>query len=384
MKRVILIMHNDLMHYPPMISLIDILLDLGVKVTYIGGFTDSPTTRRFTDSGVKLIRLGYDPHGSFVNSIISQYKYKKELSKKLNECVLSKEDIVWYIYSKTANFIHDVISKYHFIIHYYEFQTQYYPLKYRLLYPSYNQREFVHKAQAIIHCEYNRAQIFKGLNQLDKLPYILPNKPYLKNDVVDISMIPFEISSKINEISKKIQNKKIILYQGIFNSSERKLDEFCQSISLLPDEFALLAMGHGDSSFEELKSKFESDRVIFVPFIIPPYHLLVTEQARIGVLSYSPVNSTYNGVINPLYCAPNKIFEYGLFNIPMISNDVPGLNTIFKSYKCGECVENPMSPQSIAESILSIDSNYEEYAKGAKDYYNSVDLISIVGNIINS
>lgn len=384
MKRVILIMHNDLMHYPPMISLIDILLDLGVNVTYIGGFTDSPTTQRFIDCGVKLIRLGYDPQGSFIDSMICQYKYKRELSKRLKECVSSQEDIVWYIYSKTANFVHEIISKYRFIIHYYEFQTQFYPLKYRLLYPSYNQCEFVHKAKTVIHCEYNRAQIFKGINQLEKLPYVLPNKPYLKDDIVDTSMIPLDILSKINDISKKIKNKKIILYQGIFNSSERKLDEFCQAISLLPEDFALLAMGQGDSSFEELKRKYESDRVIFVPFIIPPYHLLVTEQARIGVLSYSPVNSTFNGVINPLYCAPNKIFEYGLFNIPMISNDIPGLSTIFKSYKCGECVENPMNPQSIADTILSIDHNYDEYSRGAKEYYRSVDLISIVKNILNS
>ena len=51
-------MHNDLMDYPPMISLIDIMKELGEDIIYIGHYTDSPTTRRFEELGVKLIKLG--------------------------------------------------------------------------------------------------------------------------------------------------------------------------------------------------------------------------------------------------------------------------------------------------------------------------------------
>lgn len=57
-RKICIIMHNDLMDYPPMISLIDIMKELGEDIIYIGHYTDSPTTRRFEELGVKLIKLG--------------------------------------------------------------------------------------------------------------------------------------------------------------------------------------------------------------------------------------------------------------------------------------------------------------------------------------
>ena len=56
-RKICIIMHNDLMDYPPMISLIDIMKELGEDIIYIGHYTDSPTTRRFEELGVKLIKI---------------------------------------------------------------------------------------------------------------------------------------------------------------------------------------------------------------------------------------------------------------------------------------------------------------------------------------
>ena len=43
-----------------------------------------------------------------------------------------------------------------------------------------------------------------------------------------------------------------------------------------------------------------------------------------------------------------------------------------------------INPTIATITILSIDHNYDEYSRGAKEYYRSVDLISIVKNILNS
>ena len=67
-RKICIIMHNDLMDYPPMISLIDIMKELGEDIIYIGHYTDSPTTRRFEELGVKLIKLGCIR--SCINSIL--------------------------------------------------------------------------------------------------------------------------------------------------------------------------------------------------------------------------------------------------------------------------------------------------------------------------
>jgi len=382
-KRIFIIMHNNLMHYPPMISLIDILCELGVNVTYIGDYTESPTTERFTSQGVRLVKLGYKREGTQFNRLKAQIIYKHELTAVLERYNVCDEDLLWYVYSDSATFLHKLLAKYRYLVHYYEFERQVYSWKFKLLYPSFTQEKLVHNAVGIIHCEYNRAQIFKGMMGLERIPFILPNKPYVKDGALGRD-IPKEIHETIDSLYDRIQGKKVILYQGIFDSKERKLEDFCEAVNLLSDEYVFIAMGRGDKSYEMLKEKYESDKILFIPFIIPPYHLLITEKAYIGVLSYSPISKTYYGVINPLYCAPNKIFEYARFGKPMISNDIPGLRNVFDVFNCGVVIKDPVSPSSIVDAINLVSKNYQEMSEGAVRYYNSIDLHSIVKNIIDT
>lgn len=384
-RKICIIMHNDLMDYPPMISLIDIMKELGEDIIYIGHYTDSPTTRRFEELGVKLIKLGCIRSNSDWTNLKIYKQYKKALSEQLKSLNLTSSDIIWYVYSQTSNFIHDILSRYRYVIHYFEYAPQNDSWKFRLLYPSYNQLEFVRKAIGIVHCEYNRGQIYRAINGLDKSPFILPNKPYVKEHSMDESGMPDDIKKLIMDVKHKVQGKKVILYQGFFASVERRLEEFCQAINQMPSDYVMIAMGKGPNNYYDvLKKKYQSDKILFIPFIIPPFHLYVTEMASIGVMSYSPHQKTHADVVNALYCAPNKIFEYGKYGKPMIANDVPALKYIFKEYHCGEVVDYPITPNAISTILEKLFSNYDMYSKGALEYYQSVDLIKIVKGILAS
>lgn len=209
---------------------------------------------------------------------------------------------------------------------------------------------------------------------------MLPNKPYEDNKYQDV---PEDIAQIVEDVKKKVNGRKVILYQGIFNANERRLDEFCEAIEKLPENYVFIAMGGGGGYFEELKKKYNSEKIIYLPFIRPPYHLLITQLADYSILSYHPNNQSYVGVINPLYCAPNKIFEYGKFGIPMIANDVPGLKLIFETYKCGRTIDYPITVDKIVENVLAMDRQHEEMSKGARAYYDSVDLEEIVKEIVS-
>lgn len=102
-----------------------------------------------------------------------------------------------------------------------------------------------------------------------------------------------------------------------------------------------------------------------------------------GILSYVANGCDFAGVINPLYCAPNKIFEYAKFGIPMISNDLPGLTCIFKEYKCGETIKYPLTVEKIKNIIEKVSGNYSVYSEGARAYYDSVDVVDIVRSVLN-
>lgn len=382
-KRVFTIIKEDLIFFPPTLSLIRALCDLNVQVVHLGNYSDKKQRKELENAGAKFVDLiKYNKDYSLIKKLVIQKQFKRKVVNYLKNANITESDYVWILNAETVCLLSSIVGKYRTILQFYEFQNPIFNWKYWMMTPTYNYVKTLHKAEKIVHCEYNRAQISKGLYDLETLPYILPNKPYINETI--LGDIPEDIDKLVNGIKSKIEGKKVILYQGIFLSKERRLQEFCQAVKELPDDYVLIAMGRGSAEYEKLKSKYESDKILFVPFVRPPYHLLITEMASICVLSYFPISDSLADTINPIYCAPNKIFEYAKFGKPMISNDIPGLYYPFKLYNCGRCIKYPMTVNHVKETLSEIFDNYENLSKGALELYNSVDIKEIVSEIINS
>ena len=379
-KRIYLIMEQDMAEFPPTLSLINALLDLNYQVNYIGYYSDIEQKKILIKKGVNFHEvINYPKGGNPLEKLISILKFKHQIKFILkNENVTSEP--VWILGSDTICAISNIVGQYNTVLQFYEFTQPFLNFKYRLLFPNYNLEKTLKAAQKVVHCEYNRAQITMALYGLRSAPFVLPNKPYLSKGWRD--NVPEDITIIVDDIKKKIRGRKVILYQGLFNSTERRLEEFCLAMNELPENIVFIAMGFGAEYFDALKARYESDRIFFIPFIRPPYHLLVTELCSIGVMSYFARNKNLVDVINPLYCAPNKIFEYSLFGIPMLANDIPGLHGIFSEYKCGVCIPMPFTVERIVSSVNSILSDYEEMSKGSINYYNSVDVKEIINSIL--
>lgn len=93
-----------------------------------------------------------------------------------------------------------------------------------------------------------------------------------------------------------------------------------------------------------------------------------------------PVGGT--SVINALYCAPNKIFEYAGSNVPMIGTDVLGLREPFEKYNIGVCCDS-LDEEVIIDAIKLVDENHEVMKKNCRKFFDSVNLDEIVERIIN-
>lgn len=384
MKRVFLIFREDITYYPPIYSVIKILQELKFKVVVIGEYTDQPQKEKLISEGVDFwLPFFYTGEGNLFSRWLSIRKWKSQIEKYLEKQSLSRNDFVWIFQAETIAIFNKLPDKYNVIAHPLEFNNPGINWKFKLNFPFLKLDKLFSRVYDVICCEYNRAQIFKGMYGLEKLPTVLPNKPYL-SDLSFLEKNSLESDAKFSTVFELIKNKKIILYQGVFQNKERRLEEFCEAMNLLSDEFILIAMGKGSELFENLKAKYESEKIIFIPFVAPPLHLLITKLAFIGVLSYFPRKGSFASIINPLYCAPNKIFEYSMFGIPMISNDIPGLKYIFKEFHCGECVDYPMTPENIRDAIVKVSNNYQDYSKGSLEYYNSVDMKKIVKGIIDN
>lgn len=381
--KVILIMKEDIVQYPPILSMINVLIKLQKKVVFIGPYSDKQQKNKLKEKGVVFYdKISLNVKSKPIHKIIEQLRFRHYVKSVLTS-IYEQDDEICIINEDTVCLLWKVICMYKYLIYFLETPGYNVRLKYRIYTPSFKLINACRGAHKIICCEYNRAHIIKGLFQLDELPIILPNKFFEIESQLDDRNIPDDIQLILDEVKSRAVGKKIILYQGVFNSGERRLEEFILAVNSLPDEYVLLAMGRGNAMFELLKEKYSSDRIIFIDFINPPFHLGITSLAHIGILSYFPVNKSFIQILNPLYCAPNKIFEYSKYGLPMISNDVPALKSTFKEFNCGEIVEYPISISGIAQKILTISSNYEMYTKGALNYYKSVDVEKIIASIFN-
>lgn len=381
MRKVYIITQHDLVYYPPMQTLINVMQTMGLTIFFVGNYSDEESKKKYEKEGVRFESIVLNEEGNPIQKIYRQKRFAKDIDRFLNSTKITNTDLIWYVYSgATVCALSSILYKYKYVVHFYEFYKSLHSWRYKIIYPSYDIRIFLKKAVGVVHCEYNRAQICKYLYGLESLPYIIPNKPYIDKD--KLSQVPADIMESFASFENKIDGKKVIIYQGYFNAKERRLEEFCQALYLLPDNYVLVIMGRGSDYYDTLKEQYESERIIFIPFVQPPYHLKFTKTASIGILTYYPQEQTYPGVINPLYCAPNKIFEYGMFGVPMIGNDIPGLKYVFSEYKCGEILQGSITPQKIVETIIKIENHYNNYSDGALKLNDSVNIEKTISDII--
>lgn len=375
-SKVILTMIYDIKLFPPVISICNILSELNYEIVYIGGCSDMNTEKVLMERN--HVRFYKTPlyGGNGMQRIIQQWKYRRYVLEMLKNEYVKETTYLWLLHSETVSLFSAYLDKYDVISHLFEFKNPTQKIAYRLLNPCYPFEKNLKKSKKIICCEYNRAHITKAIYNLEKLPYILPNKPY--NKQLEESVV---LPLSIQEIVAKYKNKKIILYQGIF-IAERKVDDFIEAVNLLPNDYVLFLMGGGTSLYDELKNKHQSDRIVFLPFLAPPLHLEITKLAHIGILVYIVNGVPINHAINVLYCAPNKLYEYSKFGIPMVANDLPALNMAFYQNKAGVCLRS-LSAKEISEAILKIDSDYERYSQSSSQLYNSIDMVDLVNSIVS-
>jgi glycosyltransferase involved in cell wall biosynthesis len=371
-KNVILIMPYDITYFPPILSLCNILNVLNYNVVYVGACSNFHTETQLRELNVKIYKYKYGGNG--LKRFFQQIKFRQEARKIIKREYSEGNSFIWLLHTETISLFASLIGKYKIIAHLLEFKNPRDKLVYRLLSPIANIKKRLKNADKVICSEYNRAQLVKSIYHLNQSPYVMPNKSYY--NVTENSSLPIEIKN----ILSTYQGKKIILYQGVF-IPERKLDDYIEAIQYLPEEYVLFLMGNETGCYRFLKEKYASPRIVFLPFLPPPLHLEVTKSAHIGIITYIPKAGNLMQSINVLYCAPNKIYEYSKFGIPMITNDLPAIRYSFANYTAGICL-NELNAKEICKAIIAIENNYNHYSNEAFRLYNSVDMFEIVRNIL--
>lgn len=374
-KKVIVISKDDIVSYPPVVSLCNILLDLYITPVLVAPCSDKSLSDRLEKSGVVLYKQPVYK-GNRLSKMFQLFLLKKRSGEILKKEYIEGDTYVWVVQYELLAVLSSFISRYDIVAYMLEFRPHKLEWYYKLLFSPVGSffEKFI-KVKKVVCCEYNRAIITQYLFGLNKRPYVLPNKPYVEERKGEMIALPDDAKKILSLYS----DKKIILYQG-FIGPDRKLEDFIKAVKSLPEEYVLFIMGADNEYRKSLECKYAGNKVVFMPFIVPPAHMEVTKKAYIGILTYTPSSGDIGSVLNNLYCAPNKLYEYSRYGKPMISNDTPALRYAFSQYEAGICVEE-LNQDNILKAILDIDAGYENYSNQSSFLYDDVNMLDIVSNI---
>ena len=275
--------------------------------------------------------------------------------------------IVWLGSGDTALAIgHGALRGRHFVLHLHElYDNNWF---YRALLGW-----FARRASCVVVPEASRGAILRGWFSLRRSPKVFPNKPAFHPESRGQPigrLVPEHIARELQR-----RDMKIVLYQGHIGH-KRDLSTLAQAVTKLGAPWRLVLMGYDhDSYVPELQRLCPN--LIHVAHIDPPEHLGVTSWAYVGAVSYSHAS------LNNIFCAPNKIWEYTGFGIPVIGNDLPGLVNTVAANGAGMCVDWD-EPDKIVRGLRSLDDNYAKFSGRAKQFFESCDLPQIADSILNA
>ena len=376
MQKTITVAHvGNILTYPPVISLLENLLENDNKVILICGTNPDRMPSLLRDDNLETVYIEENNAQSIYKKIERNTIYRLRYIHAVRTA-MNVSDILWTTTDVTVKVLGDEVLKHRHVMQLMELiETM--P---RFRNPSiirFPIEKYAKKAWKVVVPQKDRAYIQKTWWGLKDVPYVLPNKPYS----LDYGDITEEMEAAARKMAQ--DGRKIILYLGVIGQ-DRNLNYFADAIKN-SDEYVLYLVGRAAYGSEKYLEQLlnECDNIVYLGFFSPPSHLYFLKHAYIGILPYSVEKSSLHySILNAQYCAPNKIFEYAGFQVPMLGTDVLGIRRPLEEYNMGVVV-NDIDVSSIRNGIETIKTYYNDYKNNCLAFYNSVDLNKIVQNIIS-
>ncbi len=144
---------------------------------------------------------------------------------------------------------------------------------------------------------------------------------------------------------------RIALYQGYLQYG-RGLDRLVQAAAFLEPNIVIVMMGKGRGTGDassQLKALIAREKVAERVKIIPhvQYEELLdwTVSADIGLITYEPDHS-----LNFQMCLPNKLFEFMMAGVPVLTSPLDAVIDVFKTHNIGQILPS-LAPADIGAAI---------------------------------
>lgn len=318
-------------------SLRELLEAEGIKVTAL-------MSEHFRDNGTLLRKVG------------EWSSFRRRAGEVLRR---STPDITYIGSADTAISLTGLLKPHRYILHLRELHDQQ-PLYMKSL------RPIARGASRVVVPEINRAFLYQNILQLKRLPRVLPNKPFShpRQRNLDIGFLP-------GVVQQELASNRVLLYQGLIHS-ERNLRPALRAVAA-NKRYKVVLLGKDYGPLADYREIIPD--LVHIPFVEPPKHLNITSWAHVGLLTYDTLS------LNTIYCAPNKIWEFSGFGIPMLCSENPGLRYTVGQFGSGK-VANFNSKSDILTALDCIDADYDAFKQKAHAFFNGTDTGEILNQLI--
>lgn len=368
-NKTIIFIHRRYFHQrPPVISVVEYLTQLGCKPHVITAGINPHFEETFKQKGITCSVIPFQVSNNIIFNAIKGFIWGIKARREVKKLAEGKDVVLWIEGNYTFDSLTtEFINKYPHVLQVQELPDILIP---KGKYTMKTLGKIMPTAIANLTPEYNRAWILYCLLQLPVPPLVLPNKPAFIPTKEELQLL----GEKFIEFNKTVGNRKIILYQGIL-SDGRNLESFVRAAKEFDqDKFVTVLLGEKTSLVDRYKEIDQN--LIHIDFVPAPDYLYITSRAYMGIVSYDSTT------LNRAYCAPNKIYEYGAFGVPMIGNDIPGLRYSIALSNCGVVCDD-RSVESILNGMQQIHANYEAFSKNAHCLYDSLDNKATIKRVIH-
>ncbi len=209
------------------------------------------------------------------------------------------------------------------------------------------EKKYIQKADAVIAVTPLRGREMKKMYPSMKNLSIVENAPD--------KLLKLPPKGKLRKLIKAKPDTVIALYQGVL-CPERGLEELLNAAKLTKNKnvkFVFIGMDAWNGTLQKMASEMLlEDKVIFLPAVPSEELPEITVDADMGFILFR------NTCLNHYYSLPNKLYEYMMAGVPIISSNFPELERVLSEVQSGLTV-NPESPEDICKTVELLASNSE-------------------------
>lgn len=367
--KITIVLKHTISNALPIYSTSLILADLGHEVTFICDACTDVQLAELTRRKVSVVQL-HSARKTFLKGpaekLLRWHQFKVTAWKAIEE---NRGDVYWFGSADTVLALGKRVLGLPYVFHARELEDS------RPLY-RYTMGEYLRRARLVITPEETRAHVMRVWYGLSRTPMVLPNKPYYHPRKRRMPISDVRAAEAFAKIPK---DSKVVLYQGNV-TDERNLMPIAKLIEDIGHPW-VLAIQTQDVFLERpcYQALKAGCKFYPIPFVNVPHHLEVTSNADLGLVSYAHM------YLNTEFCAPNKIWEYSGFGVPMLANDVKGLKDTVGRFDAGVCLNmDSIDVPAFKDAFARLLAGYDRYSVNATRLFESVDMVELVRQCVDT